>query len=148
MKALPEKAEWFCRLSRSSKSESKKMNKLKNTLVIAALLFSLIFTFACAPAEKPPPEAEKVNNNVKVTISKRGYEPKEIAVKKGQPVKLEFFREDGENCAEELVFPKLNIKKSLPVGATETVEFTPQESGELGFTCGMDMLRGKVIVSD
>ena len=68
--------------------------------------------------------------------------------KKGQPVKLEFFREDEENCGEELVFPKLNIKKNLPVGETVSVEFTSQESGEIGFTCGMDMLRGKVVVSD
>lgn len=124
------------------------MKKLAHTQIIAALLFGLIFTFACAPAEKPPPESAKANNTVKVTISKRGYEPKEIAVKKGQPVKLEFFREDGENCGEELIFPKLNIKRTLPVGATEAIEFTPPESGEIGFTCGMDMLRGKVIVSD
>ena len=124
------------------------MNKLKNLLATGAFSLSLIFILACNSAEKKASESVAVNNTAKITISKRGYEPKEIAVKKGQPVKLEFFREDEENCGEELVFPKLNIKKSLPVGATATVEFTPQESGEIGFTCGMDMLRGKVIVSD
>jgi plastocyanin domain-containing protein len=124
------------------------MNNLKNLFAAVALFFSLIFNTACSSAEKKASESPAVNNTAKITISKRGYEPKEIAVKKGQPVKLEFFREDGENCGEELLFPKLNIKKSLPVGASAAVEFTPQESGEIGFTCGMDMLRGKVIVSD
>jgi plastocyanin domain-containing protein len=124
------------------------MNKLKNILPCAALIFSLTFTFACGSTEKAAIENKNANNATKITISKRGYEPKEIAVKKGQPVKLEFYREDGENCGGELVFPKLNVKKTLPVGATEIVEFTPQETGEIGFACGMDMLRGKVIVSD
>ena len=124
------------------------MNKLTNILASVALIFSLIFTFACGSTEKAALENKNANKATKITISKRGYEPKEIAVKKGQPVKLEFYREDGENCGEELVFPKLNIKKTLPVGATETVELTPQEAGEINFTCGMDMLRGKVIVSN
>ena len=124
------------------------MNKLTNRLSIAAITFGLIFTFACSSAERTATKNAAFNNTAKITISKRGYEPKEIAVKKGQPVKLEFFREDEENCGEELVFPKLNIKKNLPVGETVSVEFTPQESGEIGFTCGMDMLRGKVTVSD
>lgn len=123
------------------------MNKLTNTIAIAAFLFSLIFS-ACTSAEKAAPERANADKPTRITISKRGYEPKEIAVRKGQPVKLEFFREDGDNCGEELVFPKLNVKKNLPVGAIETVEFTPEETGEIGFTCGMDMLRGKVIVSD
>ena len=90
--------------------------------------------------------AESLNRTIRITVSKNGYEPKSISVKKGKPVKLAFLRTDEENCGDELVFPKLNIKKKLPIGETVMVEFTPQESGELGFTCGMDMLRGKVLV--
>ena len=126
------------------------MKKLKNILAIAALSFGVIFLGVCGAAKpvNETAESENLNKTVRVTISKRGYEPKSIAVKKGQPVKLVFYREDGENCGEELVFPKLNIRRNLPVGATETVEFTPQEAGDIGFTCGMNMYRGKVIVSD
>ena len=61
---------------------------------------------------------------------------------------LAFLRKDDKNCGEEVVFPKLGIRKKLPVGETVTVELTPQESGEIAFTCGMDMMRGKVIVSE
>ncbi len=84
---------------------------------------------------------------IKVTVSGSGYEPSEIKVEKGKPVKLAFFRQDANNCGGEVIFSKLNITKKLPVGETVLVEFTPTEAGELGFACGMNMLKGKVIVN-
>jgi plastocyanin domain-containing protein len=69
-------------------------------------------------------------------------------VKKGQPVKLAFYRADADNCGGEVVFSKQNIKKKLPVGETVLVEFTPTEAGEIAFACGMDMMRGKLVVSE
>ncbi len=85
---------------------------------------------------------------VKVTVSGDGYEPASIPVKKGQPVKLAFYRADADNCGGEVVFSKQNIKKKLPVGETVLVELTATEAGEIGFACGMDMMRGKLIVSE
>jgi len=84
----------------------------------------------------------------KITVSSNGYEPSSIAVKKGQPVKLAFYRADADNCGGEVVFSKQNIKKKLPVGETVLVEFTPTEAGEIAFACGMDMMRGKLVVSE
>ncbi len=84
---------------------------------------------------------------IKVMVSKRGFEPSEIKIEKGKPTQLAFYRRDAENCASEVVFPKLNITKKLPVGETVLVEFTPQESGDITFACGMNMLRGKVVVN-
>ena len=83
---------------------------------------------------------------VKVTVSKKGYEPSEIKVEQGKPVKLAFTRADAENCGGEIVFSKLNIEKKLPVGETVLVEFTPTEASDISFTCGMGMMNGKVIV--
>ena len=130
------------------------MNKFLK--VFSALLFSAsaVFFVSCGPAknagvsatDKTETVVENSSQPIKVTVSTNGYEPKTIAVKKGQSVKLAFLRTDEKNCGDELVFPKLNIKKNLPVGETVLVEFTPQEPGEIGFTCGMDMLRGKVLV--
>ena len=85
---------------------------------------------------------------IKVTVSSDGYEPASINVKKGQPVKLAFTRTDANNCGGEVVFAKQNIKKKLPVGEIVLVEFTPTEAGEIAFACGMDMMRGKVMVSE
>lgn len=83
-----------------------------------------------------------------ITVSSDGYEPQSVSVKKGQPVKLAFYRADADNCGGEVVFTKQNIMKKLAVGETVVVEFTPTEAGEIAFACGMDMLRGKVIVTD
>ena len=83
---------------------------------------------------------------VKITVSSKGYEPSSFNVKKGQPLKLAFNRLDANNCGGEVVFPKLNIRKSLPVGETVMVKFTPTETGDLAFSCGMGMMHGKVVV--
>ena len=40
----------------------------------------------------------------------------------------------------------LKIKKSLPLNQPVPVEFTPKKSGSLNFSCGMNMLKGTVIV--
>lgn len=83
---------------------------------------------------------------VKVTLSGDGYSPASINVKKGQPVKLAFYRSDADNCGGEVVFAKQNITRKLPVGETVLIEFTPTEAGEINFTCGMGMYKGKVLV--
>lgn len=83
---------------------------------------------------------------IKVTVSSDGYEPSQINVEKGKKVMLAFYRKDAENCGDELVFPSLGIKKKLPVGKTVVVEITPKESGDINFACGMNMMKGKLIV--
>jgi plastocyanin domain-containing protein len=44
------------------------------------------------------------------------------------------------------VFPSLNIRRSLPLNEPVVIEFTPNKSGEIGFVCGMNMLRGTAVV--
>lgn len=83
---------------------------------------------------------------LKLPFPKNGYEPASLNAKKGEKLMLAFYRADAENCGGEVVFPKLKITKKLPVGETILVEITPTESGELAFACGMDMLKGKVLV--
>jgi plastocyanin domain-containing protein len=74
------------------------------------------------------------------------YSPEIIRVKAGQPVRLNFHRADDLNCGQELVVNDLGVKKELPIGQTVPVEFTPRKEGEIAFTCGMDMMRGKIVV--
>lgn len=85
---------------------------------------------------------------IKITVSASGYEPSSVPAKKGQSVKLAFYRPDAAGCGGEVVFPKQNITKKLPVGETVIVELTPTEAGEIAFACGMDMMRGKIVVSE
>jgi plastocyanin domain-containing protein len=77
---------------------------------------------------------------------KGGYNPDVIVVKRGKPVRLHFNRQESSLCSEMVIFDKLNQSTKLPEGETVTIEFTPQEKGEIPFQCQMGMLRGKVVV--
>ena len=43
-------------------------------------------------------------------------------------------------------FHSTSIRRFLPPHQLTPVEFTPEKAGEYEFTCGMGMLRGKLIV--
>jgi plastocyanin domain-containing protein len=77
---------------------------------------------------------------------KGGYDPDVIVVKKGIPVRLNFYRDETADCSDTIVFGDFNIRKPLPAYKTTPIEFTPEKEGEYVFTCGMSMLRGKLIV--
>jgi plastocyanin domain-containing protein len=83
--------------------------------------------------------------HVKVTV-KGGYSPDVIVVEQGRPVRLDFYRDETASCSETVVFGDFGIARGLPAFRTTPVELTPQEPGEFTFTCGMGMLRGKLIV--
>jgi len=84
--------------------------------------------------------------SVLVNVNMIGFDPAVIPAKAGQPIKLAFFRPNAANCAREVVFPDLGIRKELPPGETTVVDITPPKSGPLGFECGMKMLKGQLIV--
>ena len=84
---------------------------------------------------------------IKVTV-KDGYSPDVIAVKRGLPVRLNFYRDETSSCSEQIVFGDFGIARNLPPFKTTPIEFTPEKTGEFAFTCGMNMLRGKLIVEE
>lgn len=82
---------------------------------------------------------------VEVTV-KGGYSPDTIVVRKGKPVRLRFYRDETASCSEQVIFGDFNIARDLPAYKTTSIEFTPDKAGEFTFTCGMSMLRGKLVV--
>ena len=96
-------------------------------------------------------EAASVETNesgvqeIKVTV-KGGYSPDVIVVKQGAPVRLNFYRDETSSCSEQVVFGDFGIARDLPAFKTTPIEFTPDKTGEFTFACGMNMLRGKLIV--
>ncbi len=82
---------------------------------------------------------------IQVTV-KGGYSPDVIAVKQGVPVRLTFYRDETASCSEQVVFGDFGITRDLPAFKTTPIEFTPDEPGEFTFTCGMNMMRGKLVV--
>ncbi len=82
---------------------------------------------------------------VDITV-KGGYSPNVIEVQRGQPVQLNFYRDEESSCSEELLIPDFSIRRELPAFQTTSVEFLPQQAGRFEFTCGMHMLRGSIEV--
>jgi plastocyanin domain-containing protein len=77
---------------------------------------------------------------------KGGYTPAVVKVRAGRPVRLEFFRNETNGCTEEVVIPEFGIRSYLPAHQTTPIDFTPRQPGSYEFTCGMGMVRGKVVV--
>lgn len=77
---------------------------------------------------------------------KGGYSPNVVRVSAGTPVQLIFDRQETSSCSSELVIPEFGIRRDLPAHEQTTIEFTPTTAGEYSFTCGMNMLRGTIVV--
>jgi plastocyanin domain-containing protein len=82
---------------------------------------------------------------VKMTQNNGGYSPNTLTVEKGKKVRWVITSTAPFSCASSLVMPKYNISKSLKKGEN-IIEFTPNEVGEIPFSCSMGMYRGKFIV--
>jgi len=87
------------------------------------------------------------SQSAKVVIGNYGYEPASIRLKRGVPAKVTFLRISESTCATEVLFADYGIRRDLPLNQAVTVSFTPRKAGEFAFTCGMNMHRGKLIVS-
>ena len=77
-----------------------------------------------------------------------GYSPAVVRVRVGEPVRLAFERTDTSGCSEEVVFPDFGVRKFLPTGRRTVIEVTPPKAGTYEFTCGMSMLRGRLIAEE
>ena len=77
-----------------------------------------------------------------------GYTPDRIEVKRRRPVRLTFLREESNPCSEQVILADFGIARALPEGQRVAVEFTPTKTGEYSFHCGMNMMRGTLVVVD
>ena len=85
-------------------------------------------------------------NIPRVTVSEKGFEPDRVPVRYGVPARITFVRTSATTCATEVLIPTLKITRALPLNQPVTVEFTPQKTGDVEFTCGMNMFKGTVVV--
>ena len=108
---------------------------------------------APAPATggKPTPQsggqpAASGLQTAKVVVGEQGYQPPKLTLRAGVPARITFLRTTQKTCGTEVVFPSLNIKRVLPLNEPVAIEFTPAKTGEIGFACGMDMLKGVLVI--
>lgn len=126
--------------------------KLLETIAIAAVLGIAIVGCSSktdsAQTEPQTPMTTSSEGVQKATITIDGgkYTPSVVSVEKGKPVELTFAGGKELGCGGTVVFKSLNMSKDVESGKTVTFNFTPQEAGDIPFTCGMGMYDGKVVV--
>lgn len=113
---------------------------------ILVLLFSVIgiaFTYWFFLMKK---EKEiEVSDSVNITVE-GGYNPEVISIPFGKSTRLNFIRKDSSSCLEEVVLGDFKVRKYLPLNQKITIEVTPKQKGEFGYSCGMNMFHGKILV--
>lgn len=112
-------------------------------IVTIAGLLGMAFTYWFFLMKKEREIA--VTGSVDITVE-GGYSPEVISIPKGKTTKINFIRKDPSSCLEEVVLGDFKIRKHVPLNQKVTVELTPQQSGEFGYACGMNMHHGKIIV--
>ncbi len=100
---------------------------------------------AAAEAAKTKPVAT-TGRRIDVIVTKNGYAPDKIDVAANEDVTLVFTRTEDTECGAEVMIPSMNVKKPLPLNEPVAIAFKADKPGEVGFACGMDMMKGTLVV--
>jgi plastocyanin len=139
---------------------------LKTTALAGVLAISLAGCGASEPAPPvenavapvitaPPKMTEKSEaqpaavpaNAQNITVElPLGYKSGAATVKAGTPVAITFKLTKDADCGNVITVPAANWKKTLKVGESATMVYTPKKTGELQFACSMDHMKGTLIV--
>lgn len=82
---------------------------------------------------------------LEMTVDSLGYLPRVFTVKKGRPVLWKIQGVNVYGCQSLLVVPPLGLSQRILEGEN-IIEFTPEKSGRILFSCGMGMFRGVIKV--
>lgn len=96
------------------------------------------------PSNDPNVKIEDGFQVVRMNQLAGAYKPNKFTVRQGIPVKW-IINSKADTCAASITIPKLKIKKYLEPGEN-IIEFTPNDLGDLRFSCLMGMYTGKFIV--
>lgn len=75
-----------------------------------------------------------------------GYQPHDIVLTANQVTQLNFTRVSDKGCLDVVQSSDLKFKEPLPLNQTVTVTLSPLAAGTYEFSCGMNMVKGKVVV--
>ena len=115
---------------------------------IGAALLVAIYLFFFGKRKAVFAAASKTGAQTVTVVVQGGYKPDLIVAKRGIPLKLVFDRREDSPCSDEIVLPDFGIRRALPAHAKTELTVKPEHPGEFEFTCGMNMLRGRLIVED
>ena len=89
-------------------------------------------------------------SQVQIAVTQKGFEPDSVAVPAGKPVTIVFTRKTEQTCAKKVVLTLgdgKKIEKDLPLDTPVEIAATFPKAGTLGYACGMDMMKGTIVVN-
>ena len=130
-----------------------KISRLAGILVIVLAILSLknvyslfhSFSVSTKPSQAVAGVNIEMDNGqqiIRMEENSRGYSPNEFTIVKGVPVRWIVDAKSPYSCASSLVAPAIGVNKRLEAGEN-IIEFTPQQSGQVAFSCSMGMYTGR-----
>lgn len=92
-----------------------------------------------------PAFAHAAPRTVALAVTDDGFVPADVAVKRGEALRLVVTRTTDATCATDIVIPEYGIAKALPLNEPVVVELTPAKTGRIVYGCAMDQMIGGVI---
>lgn len=113
---------------------------IDNGLALAGINVNLgAFARGGATAETALAPIENGAQVVRMKVAGLEYVPSRFAVRQGIPVEWRIDGSGAQGCAQVITVPSLGITKYLPPDKETVVRFTPQEAGDISFSCSMGM---------
>ena len=97
-------------------------------------------------AEEPAAPLVITGRRIDITAGPKGYDPERMRIEAGEDVTLVFTRTVKSHCLSEIMIPSLKVKLPLPLNRPVAIPFSPTRSGDVAYSCGMDMIHGTIAV--
>lgn len=118
---------------------------LNSGFALTGLDLSQVFAGGTQQGSNTPPVINGDAQEVSMAVTSYGYEPKNLTIKAGVPVRWKINGDEAYGCTSVMTIPSLNISQPLRQGEN-IIEFTATQKGQLAFMCSMGMVRGSFTV--
>lgn len=105
-------------------------------------LASVVARIRQEAAPAPATQIAQDTQTIAMEANALGYEPSRFTLIKGVPVKWVIDATEVTECNKRIVVPSLHLEFDLKPGM-QTIEFTPQQTGVIPWSCWMGMMRGQ-----
>lgn len=119
------------------------MKAIRMMVMVVAVLVGLELSTTAQQSKR-----DEGNQTAKIAVTEKGFEPARVALEPDVPARVTFVRQTDKTCAMAVAIPEYKINRELPLNKPVVVEFTPTKAGEFTFTCGMNMLKGTLVVKE
>lgn len=121
-------------------------------LIVSLIAIVFILYYFFGPKNDTEIGAITKGKQTATVVVDGAFIPSEIRLKAGLPAEIFFDRRDSGECTDWVIFDHFpnqgnkEVKSYLAQGQKTSLRFTPLQTGTYGFSCGMSMNHGKLII--